>query len=60
MSEFHPLAIRGEEHGWEKGSSNYTWVIDPIDGTKSFIHGAPLYGTVVGCVVKNEPAIGAL
>jgi histidinol phosphatase-like enzyme (inositol monophosphatase family) len=41
--------IRGEEHGWEKGrgASNYTWVIDPIDGTKSFILGQLHWATLI-------------
>lgn len=52
--------ILGEEHGRTGGDPDYTWVVDPIDGTKSFIHGVPLYGTVVGCLVKNQPLIGAV
>jgi myo-inositol-1(or 4)-monophosphatase len=38
--------IHGEEHGWQKGSSNYTWVVDPIDGTRSFIIGSVALGNV--------------
>lgn len=53
-------AILGEEHGLSEGDADYTWIVDPIDGTKSFIHGVPLYGTVVGCVVKGEPRVGAV
>ena len=41
-------AIIGEEHGQTAGTSGYTWVLDPIDGTKSFIHGIPLYTTLIG------------
>jgi myo-inositol-1(or 4)-monophosphatase len=58
--------IRGEEHGWQKGSSNYTWVIDPIDGTRSFIlgqmHWATLIalhdGTRVVVGVAHQPFVG--
>jgi len=58
--------IRGEEHGWEKGASNYTWVIDPIDGTRSFIlgqlHWATLIalndGTRVVAGVAHQPYVG--
>jgi histidinol-phosphatase len=57
---FPDHAILGEEHGRSAGNPDYTWIVDPIDGTKSFIHGVPLYGTVVGCVVKGEPRIGAV
>jgi histidinol-phosphatase len=61
LAKYFPShSILGEEHGRTAGDPDYTWIVDPIDGTKSFIHGAPLYGTVVGCVVKNEPAIGAV
>lgn len=38
----------GEEFGEKEGRSPYRWIIDPIDGTKSFIHGVPLYGTMIG------------
>src|SRR5512141_1179012 len=58
--------IRGEEHGWQKGTSNYTWVIDPIDGTRSFIlgqmHWATLIalndGTRVVVGVAHQPYVG--
>lgn len=39
--------IRGEEHGWERGRSRYTWVIDPIDGTRSFILGQMHWATLI-------------
>jgi myo-inositol-1(or 4)-monophosphatase len=39
--------IRGEEHGWRKGASRYTWVIDPIDGTRSFILGQMHWATLI-------------
>lgn len=38
----------GEEHGRRDGTSEYRWVIDPIDGTRAFIHGVPLFGTLIG------------
>jgi len=41
-------AIVGEEFGETPGRSGYGWILDPIDGTKSFISGVPLYGTMVG------------
>ena len=47
-------AIVGEEFGETPGSSGFCWVSDPIDGTKSFISGVPLYGTMVA-VVQGEP-----
>ncbi len=44
--------ILGEEFGTTAGSSGFTWILDPIDGTKSFISGVPLYGTMVA--VEHE------
>ncbi|WP_425398865.1 inositol monophosphatase family protein [Aeoliella sp.] len=41
-------AIVGEEYGQTPGTSGFVWVLDPIDGTKSFIHGVPLYTTLIG------------
>lgn len=53
-------AILGEEHGLSAGDKRFTWVVDPIDGTKSFIHGVPLYGAVVGCLIDDQPLVGAV
>jgi histidinol phosphatase-like enzyme (inositol monophosphatase family) len=39
--------IVGEEFGTEEGTSGYRWIIDPIDGTKSFVQGVPLYGVLI-------------
>lgn len=52
--EFPDDAIVGEEFGETKGSSEFTWILDPIDGTKSFISGVPLYGTMVAVVTGNS------
>lgn len=41
-------AILGEEHGETPGTSGFRWIIDPIDGTISFVHGVPLFGTLIG------------
>lgn len=53
-------AIVGEEFGTTSGSSGYTWVLDPIDGTKSFIHGVPLYTTLVAVMTtpEGQPELG--
>ena len=48
-------AILGEEFGDQPGQSGFRWVLDPIDGTKSFIHGVPLYTTLVA-VLQEQPA----
>jgi histidinol-phosphatase len=48
QKEFPDHSILGEEFGEIRRSGPYRWIIDPIDGTKSFIHGVPLYGTMIG------------
>ena len=52
--------ILGEEFGEEPGSSAYRWILDPIDGTKSFISGVPLFGTLVGVEQENQSEIGVI
>lgn len=47
--------LLGEECGHEPGTSDFRWVIDPIDGTKSFIHGVPLFGTLLGIQRRAGP-----
>jgi histidinol phosphatase-like enzyme (inositol monophosphatase family) len=42
------------------GTSGYRWILDPIDGTKSFIHGVPLYTTLVGVEREGEPLLGVI
>jgi histidinol-phosphatase len=49
LGAFPSDAFLGEETGAQPGSSGYEWVVDPIDGTQSFIRGVPLYATLVGC-----------
>ncbi len=53
-------AVLGEEGGETSGDPDYKWIIDPIDGTKSFIHGVPMYGVMIGVEVRGEPAVGAV
>lgn len=45
---FPDHGIAGEEHGVERFDAEWLWVLDPIDGTKSFINGVPLFGTLIG------------
>jgi histidinol phosphatase-like enzyme (inositol monophosphatase family) len=51
-------AILGEEFGESPGSSGYRWILDPVDGTKSFIHGVPLFGTLIGLEQGTECVAG--
>jgi len=50
--------VLGEEFGRLPGSSGFTWILDPIDGTKSFISGVPLYGTLVGIEHEGRALAG--
>ena len=53
-------AIVGEEFENIEGTSEYRWIVDPIDGTKSFICGVPLYATLVGVEWGDESRIGVI
>ena len=57
---FPDHGLFGEEHGREGEGQTYTWVIDPIDGTKSFITGVPLFGTLIALLAKNQPILGVV
>jgi len=60
LSRFPDDGILGEEHGEHQGSSGRRWIVDPIDGTKSFVHGVPLYGVMVGVEVEGVPSVGVV
>jgi histidinol phosphatase-like enzyme (inositol monophosphatase family) len=61
ISEHFPDdGIIGEEFGEQAGSSSIRWILDPIDGTKSFISGVPLYGTLVGLMDGDECVAGVI
>lgn len=51
--------IVGEEYGIKEAKNDVRWIVDPIDGTKSFISGVPLYGTMVGVEIEGTATIGA-
>jgi histidinol phosphatase-like enzyme (inositol monophosphatase family) len=53
-------AVHGEEFGAENGSSGRTWVLDPIDGTTSFLVGRPIFGTLIALVVDGWPVLGVI
>ncbi len=52
--------ILGEEHGRERLDAEYLWVIDPIDGTKAFITGMPVFGTLIGLLHRGRPVLGVI
>ncbi len=60
QKRFPDHGIIGEEYGRTNQDSNIQWVLDPIDGTKSFIHGVPFYTTLVGIMIDNEPVVGVI
>ena len=53
--EFPRDAVLGEEYGETGGDSGYRWVVDPIDGTTSFVCGVPLFGTLIGIEQAGVP-----
>jgi histidinol phosphatase-like enzyme (inositol monophosphatase family) len=50
--------ILGEEFGETESNNGYRWILDPIDGTKSFVHGVPLFGTLIGLEFQGEMVMG--
>lgn len=52
--------IIGEEFGTQSGSEDRQWVVDPIDGTKAFIYGVPLFGTLLALLEKGKPILGVV
>jgi histidinol-phosphatase len=53
-------AILGEEEGEKPGGSNRRWILDPIDGTYSFVHRVPLYGVLIGLEIEREAVLGVV
>jgi myo-inositol-1(or 4)-monophosphatase len=57
----HPdHCIVGEELGADRAEAEWVWVLDPIDGTKSFITGVPLWGTLIALLHAGQPVLGAI
>ena len=52
--------IMGEEFGNENIENDFVWVLDPIDGTTSFISGRPIFGTLIALLYQGSPAIGLI
>jgi len=52
--------ILGEEMGSERTDARFVWVLDPVDGTKSFISGKPLFGVLIGLAEEGRPAFGII
>jgi histidinol phosphatase-like enzyme (inositol monophosphatase family) len=57
---FPQHGIVGEEFGSEREDAEYVWVLDPIDGTKSFISGFPIWGTLIALLHRGTPVFGMM
>jgi histidinol phosphatase-like enzyme (inositol monophosphatase family) len=53
-------AILGEEEGEKPGTSGRRWILDPVDGTYSFVHGVPLYAVLIGLEIDGESQLGVV
>lgn len=52
--------VIGEEFGPERPDADHVWVLDPIDGTRSFIMGMPVWGTLIGLLHRGKPVLGMM
>ena len=59
-AQFPEHGIIGEEYGPEREEAEFVWVLDPIDGTKSFISGVPLFGTLIALARHGRPILGII
>jgi histidinol-phosphatase len=59
-SAFPADGVLGEEHGERKGTSGRRWILDPIDGTQSFIRGVPLFGVMIGLEDRGHAVVGVV
>lgn len=61
LAQYPDHAILGEEEGATgPADAEYRWILDPIDGTKSFVRGVPLYGVMIGLLRGDEPVLGVV
>ena len=59
-TRYREHTVLGEEYGEAEGAdSDYRWILDPIDGTKSFVRGVPLYGVLIGVEIQGVCEVGA-
>ncbi|MEX0994383.1 MAG: histidinol-phosphatase [Balneolaceae bacterium] len=58
--QFPEHGLIGEEFGSEGEERDVVWIVDPIDGTQSFIHGVPFYTTLIGILIDGEPQVGVI
>jgi histidinol-phosphatase len=61
IEDAHPHhGIFGEEHGFVRTEAEFAWVLDPIDGTKAFISGMPIFGTLIALMRNGKPILGII
>ena len=58
LKKFPNHQVRGEEFGQKKTKSDFTWIIDPIDGTRSFVIGNPTWSNLISLNYKDNPIVG--
>jgi len=59
-SRFLDHALVGEEYGTVNAGARYRWIVDPIDGTRAFIMGSPMWGTLIGLLDGDKPVLGIM
>lgn len=52
--------VVGEEHGPDRADAEYVWVLDPVDGTKAFLSGVPVFGTLIALLKAGRPILGII
>ena len=60
QARFPDHGVIGEEFGPERADAEWVWVLDPIDGTKSFITAVPLWGTLIALLHRGQPVLGCI
>ncbi|TPG49230.1 inositol monophosphatase family protein [Roseomonas nepalensis] len=61
LARHHPEhGVIGEEYGAERPEAEWVWVLDPIDGTRAFITGRPMFGTLIGLFHRGRPVLGLI
>ncbi|MFN6953495.1 MAG: inositol monophosphatase family protein [Acetobacteraceae bacterium] len=60
LSHFPAHGVMGEEHGTVNPDAETLWVLDPIDGTRAFVTGRPLFGTLIGVLHRGVPVLGVM
>jgi histidinol phosphatase-like enzyme (inositol monophosphatase family) len=58
--KFPGHGVIGEEGGTDRGDAEFVWVLDPIDGTRSFTAAVPLFGTLIGLLHQGQPVLGCI